>query len=160
MVLDDPQMTFDTRNLKGWAQFLGSSEGLRQHQNCQLLVTTHSMPFALEMTEMRDIRMLAIETGQPWSKPAQLVEGDFARVRFDKMMAENSDSRARLLIGDIRVLCETLLKHAMQPFDPQFVRQPEATLGRMIERIADRNSNGEPPYTDRVFGELIAVKSS
>ena len=160
MVLDDPQMTFDTRNLKGWAQFLGSSGGLRQHQNCQLLVTTHSMPFALEMTAMHDIRMLAIETGQPWSKPAQTVEGDFAGVRFDKMIAENSDDRARSLIGDIRVLAETLLKHAIQPFDPAFVRQPEATLGRMIDWIADRNTNGQPPYADRVFGELIAVKSS
>ena len=160
MVLDDPQMTFDTRNLKGWAQFLGSSEGLRQHQKCQLIVTTHSMPFALEMTAMPDVRMLAIETGQPWSKPAQLVDGDFAGVRFDKMMAENSDDRARLLIGDIRVLCETLLKHAMQPLDPVSVHQPDATLGRMIELIADRNSNGQPPYTDQVFGELIAVKSS
>ena len=160
MVLDDPQITFDTRNLKGWAQFLGSSEGLRQHQDCQLLVTTHSMPFALEMTAMRDIRMLAIETGQPWSKPVQMVEGDFAGVRFDKMMAENSDDRARSLIGDIRVLAETLLKHAIQTFDPVFVRQPEATLGRMIDWIADRNANGQPPYADRVFGELIAVKSS
>ena len=160
MVLDDPQMTFDTRNLKGWAKFLGSSEGLRQHQNCQLLVATHSMPFALEMTAMRDVRMLAIETGQPWAKPAQMVEGDFAAVRFAKMLNENSDSRARSLIGDIRVLAETLLKHGIQPFDPAFVRQPEATLGRMIDWIADRNANGQPPYADRVFGELIAVKSS
>lgn len=160
MVLDDPQMTFDTRNLKGWVRFLGSSEGLRQHQNCQLLVTTHSMSFALEMTAMRDIKMLAIETGQPWSKPTQLVEGDFAGVRFDKMIAENSDDRARSLIGDIRVLAETLLKHAIQPFDPVFVRQPEATLGRMIEWIANRNASEQPPYADHVFGELIAVKSS
>ncbi len=160
VVLDDPQITFDTRNLKGWAQFLGSSEGLRQHQACQLLVTTHSMPFSLEMTAMRDIRMLAIETGQPWSEPAQMVEGDFARVRFDKMMAENSDDRARSLIGDIRVLAETLLKHAIQTFDPALVRQPEATLGRMIEWIGNRNASGQPPYKDRVFGELLAVKSS
>ena len=160
MVLDDPQMTFDTRNLKGWARFLGSSEGLRQHQACQLLVTTHSMPFALEMTAMRDIRMVAIETGQPWSKPVQMVEGDFAGVRFDKMMAENSDDRARSLIGDIRVLAETLLKHAIQLLDPVFVRHPEAMLGRMIERIADRNANGQLPYTDHVFGDLVAVKSS
>lgn len=109
---------------------------------------------------MHDIRMLAIETGQPWSKPAQLVDGDFAGVRFDKMIAENSDSRARLLIGDIRVLCETLLKHAMERFDPLFVRQSEATLGRMIERISDLNSSGQAPYTDHVFGQLIAVKSS
>ena len=160
MVLDDPQLTFDTRNLKGWARFLGSSDGLRQHQACQLLVTTHSMPFALEMTAMREIRMLAMETGQPWSQSAQMVEGDFAGVRFDKMMAENSDDRARSLIRDIRVLAETLLKHAIQPFDPAFVRQPEATLGRMIEWIADRNANGQPPYRDRVFGELVAVKAS
>ena len=160
MVLDDPQMTFDTRNLKGWAQFLGSSEGLRQHQTCQLLVTTHSMQFSLEMTAMRDIWMLAIETGQPWSEPAQMVEGDFAGVRFDKMIAENSDERARSLIRDIRVLTETLLKHAIQPFNPAFVRQKEATLGRMIECIADWNASGQPPYTDRVFGNLVAVKSS
>ena len=160
MVLDDPQITFDTRNLKGWARFLGSSDGLRQHQACQLLVTTHSMPFALEMTAMGEVRMFAMETGQPWSQPAQMVEGDFAGVRFDKMMAENSDDRARSLIGDIRVLAETLLKHAIQRFDPAFVRQPEATLGRMIEWIADRNANGQPPYRDRVFGELVAVKSS
>ena len=160
MVLDDPQMTFDTRNLKGWVRFLGSSEELRMHQRCQLIVTTHSMPFALEMTAMPDIQMAAIETGQPWSNPSQVVEGDFAAVRFQKMKAENSDERARLLVGDIRVLAETLLKHAIEPFDPAFVRQSEATLGRMIEWIAERNTTGQPPYTDRVFGELIAVKSS
>ena len=160
MVLDDPQMTFDTRNLKGWVRFLGSSGDLRQHQPCQLLVTTHSMPFALEMTAMSDIGMAAIETGQPWSNPSQVVDGDFAAVRFQKMKAENSDERARLLVGDIRVLAETLLKHAIEPFDPAFVRQSDATLGRMIEWIADRNTAGQPPYTDRVFGELIAVKSS
>lgn len=160
MILDDPQMTFDTRNLKGWVQFLGSSGGLRQDQRCQLLVTTHSRPFAMEMTAMPDIGMAAIETGQPWSKPAQVVEGDFAAVRFEKMRAENSDERARLLLGDIRVLAETLLKHVIEPFDPAFVRQSDATLGRMIEWIADRNTVGPPPYTDRVFGELIAVKSS
>ena len=160
MVLDDPQITFDTRNLKGWAEFLGSSERLRQHQACQLLVTTHSMPFSLEMTSMQGIRMLAIETGQPWSEPAQMVEGDFARVRFDKMVAENSDDRARTLIRDIRVLAETLLKHAIERFNPAFVRQKEATLGRIIECIADWNSNGQPPYSDRVFGNLVAVKSS
>ncbi len=159
MVLDDPQITFDTRNLKGWAGFLGSSDGLRQHQACQLLVTTHNMPFALEMTAMREIRMLAIETGQPWSEPVQMVEGDFAGVRFDKMMSENSDDRARSLIRDIRVLAEALLKHAIQSCDPVFVRQPAATLGRMIEWIADRNANGQPPYKDRAFGELVAVKS-
>ena len=66
VVLDDPQITFDTRNLKGWARFLGSSDGLRQRQTCQIVVTTHSMPFALEMTAMREVRMLAMETGHPW----------------------------------------------------------------------------------------------
>ena len=160
VVLDDPQITFDTRNLKGWARFLGSSNGLRQHQTCQFLVTTHSMPFALEMTAMCGVRMLAMETGHPWSRPAQMVEGDFAGVRFDKMVAENSDDRARSLIRDIRVLAETLLKHAIQPFDPVFIRQPEATLGRMIEWIAARNANGQAPYGEQVFGQLVGVKST
>ena len=160
MVLDDPQMTFDTRNLKGWVRFLGLSEQLRQLQPCQLLVTTHSMPFALEMTTMPDIQMAEIETGQPWSNPAQVVTDDFAAVRFDRMIAENSDERARWLIGDIRVLAETLLKHAIEQFDPVFVRQPEATLGRVVDMITQRNATGQPPYTDRVFGELISVKSS
>ncbi len=160
MVLDDPQITFDTRNLKGWAEFLGSSDGLRQRQACQILVTTHSMPFALEMTAMCEIKMLAIETGQPWSKPTQIVEGDFARVRFDKMMTENSDDRARFLISDIRVLAETLLKHAIEPFDPSFVQKPQATFGSMIERIANQNANGQPHYTDRVFDKLLGVKAT
>ena len=160
IVLDDPQMTFDTRNLKGWVQFLGSAEGLRQRQPCQLLVTTHSSTFALEMMAMPDVQMAAIETGQPWSRPAQVVEGDFARVRFDRMIAENSDERARLLIADIRVLAETLLKHAIEPFEPSYVRQQDATLGRIVDLIAQRNSEGQVPYTDRVFGELKAVKSS
>ncbi|MCY4419783.1 MAG: ATP-binding protein [Gammaproteobacteria bacterium] len=160
IVLDDPQITFDSRNLKGWAQFLSSSDGLRKRQSCQLLVTTHSMPFALEMTAMHEIRMLAMEAGHPWSQPAQIVEGDFAKVRFDKMIAENSDDRARSMIGDIRVLAETLLKHSIQSFDPIFVRQPEATLGRMIEWIANRNASKQPPYGDKIFGELVAVKSS
>ena len=160
MILDDPQITFDTRNMKGWVQFLGTSEGLRQHQPCQLLVTTHSRPFSLEMMAMPNIRMAAIETGQPWSKPAQVVEGDFARVRFDKMIAENSDDRARSLIGDIRVLAETLLKHAIEPFEPTFVNQDEATLGRIVGFITDRNAEKQPPYTYPVFGDLIGVKST
>ena len=101
-----------------------------------------------------------METGRPWAQPSQIVEGDFAGVRFGKMMAENSDDRARSLIGDIRVLAETLLKHAIQPFDPAFVRQPETTLGRMFEWIADRKANGQAPYGDKVFGQLVAVKSS
>ena len=160
MVLDDPQMTFDTRNLKGWVRFLGRSDGLKRHQTCQLLMTTHSMPFALDMTPMPDIRMAAIESGQPWSNPTQVVEGDFAAVRFERMLAENSDNRARLLIGDIRVLAETLLKHAIESFDPAFIHRPEATLGHMFERIAQRNTERQAPYTDGVFGDLIAVKSS
>ena len=160
MVLDDPQITFDTRNLKGWASFLGHSNGLRKRQVCQLLVTTHSRPFAFEMTPIPGIQMAAIETGQPWSNPAQVVVGDFAAVRFEKMKAENSDERARLLIADIRVLAETLLKHALEPFDPVFVRKPEATLGRVLERIAKRAVERQPPYTDGTFGNLLAVKST
>ena len=160
VVLDDPQITFDTRNLKGWVRFSGSAERLRQLQACQLLVTTHSMPFALEMTAMPDIQMAEIETGQPWSNPAQVVTDDFAAVRFERMIAENSDDRARSLIGDIRVLAETMLKHAIEQFDPTFVRQPESTLGRVVDMITQRNVAGQPPYTDRVFGELISVKSS
>ena len=50
MVLDDPQITFDTRNLKGWVRFLGRPDGLMKSQPCQLLVTTHSRPFFLDMT--------------------------------------------------------------------------------------------------------------
>ena len=160
MILDDPQITFDSRNLKGWVRFLGTTEGLKQRQPCQLLVTTHSRPFALEMMAMPNTRMAEIETGQPWSKPAQVVEGDFARVRFAKMTAENSDDRARLLIGDIRVLAETLLKHAIEPFEPTFVNRPETTLGRILEMIKNRNTQEQPPYTDSAFGELIAVSSS
>lgn len=70
----------------------------------------------------------------------------FVSVRFDKMMAENSDDCARSLIRDIRVLGETLLKHVIQQFDPAYVLQPETTLGRMIEWIAARNYCGQPPY--------------
>ena len=160
MVLDDPQMTFDTRNLKGWARLVGSSDGLRQHQPCQFLISTHSMPFASEMTAMRDIQMAKIETGQPWSNPTQVVRGDFAAVRFERMLSENSDDLARKLIGDIRVLAETLLKHAIETFDPKFVRKPEATLGGIIKHIADRNNAKSQPYTERVFRKLIAMKSS
>ncbi|MEQ8585009.1 MAG: hypothetical protein RIE83_01155 [Thalassobaculaceae bacterium] len=160
VVLDDPQMTFDSRNMKGWVRFLGHADGLRSRQRCQVLVTTHSMPFALDMTPMTGVHMAAIETGQPWSRPSQLVEGDFAAVRHQRMLTENSDERARSLIGDIRVLAETLIKHSIQPFDPAFVDQPEATLGRLFEWIAQRNATGQAPYTDGVFGDLIAVKSS
>ena len=158
--LDDPQITFDTRNLKGWVQFLSSSGGLRQSQGCQIFVTTHSRLFAMEMMGMPSIRMAQIETGRPWSKSAQVVQGDFAKVRFSKMIAENSDDRARSLIADIRVLAETLLKHAIEPFEPVFVTKPEATLGRIVERIVRKNAERQTPYTDPVFGQLIAAKSS
>ena len=160
MFLDDPQMTFDTRNLKGWVRFLGKPDGLMKHQLCQLLVTTHSRLFVLDLTPMPAFRMAAIETGQAWSHPTQIVEGDFAAVRYKRMLAENSDDRARSLIGDIRVLAETLLKHAIEPFDPSFVHRSDATLGRLMDRIAAQEKAKQPPYTSVEFGNLIAVKSS
>ena len=160
MVLDDPQMTFDTRNMKGWVRFLGCADGLRQWQPCQLLVTTHSNSFALDMTAMLDIQMAKIETGQPWSYPAQVIKGDFAAVRYERMVKEKSDDLARHLIGDIRVLAETLLKHSIERFDPELVRRPKATLGHMIGRIANWKDSEKQPYTDPVFGKIIALKSS
>ncbi len=160
MVLDDPQITFDTRNLKGWVRFLGKPDGLMKLQSCQLLVTTHSRPFVLDITPMSAFRMAAIETGQAWSHPTQIVEGDFAAVRYRRMLEENSDDRARSLISDIRVLAETLLKHAIEPFEPVFVHRPDATLGRLMDKIAQQQKANQPPYTDSVFGNLIAVKSS
>ena len=160
MVLDDPQITFDTRNLKGWARFLGRSSGLRRQHPCQLLVTTHSMLFALEMTAMPDIKMAKIETGQPWSNPAQVVMGDFAAVRFNEMLAKNSDTLACRLIGDIRVKAETLLKHVIERIDPVFVRGNNATLGKIFTKIAQGNRAGQPPYMDKAFHKLIEVRSS
>ena len=109
---------------------------------------------------MPEIWMAAIETGQPWGRPAQVVEGDFAAVRFDKMIQENSDDRARSLISDIRVLAEILLKHAIEGFEPVFVNRPASTLGRILEFIADKNASKQPPYSHGVFGDLIAAKSS
>ena len=68
---------------------------------------------------------------------------------------------ARVRLSQISgVLAETLLKHAIEPFEPAFVNQPEATLGRIVEMITGRNAEKQAPYADRVFGDLIAVKSS
>ena len=160
IVLDDPQITFDTRNLRGWVKFLGRSDGLKQNQACQLLVMTHSMSFALEMTQMSQIRNAEIETGQPWANPSQIVQGDFASIRFERMISENSDERARHLIGDIRVLAETLLKHSIERFQSEFARRDDSTLGLLIQMIVQSNAKGETPYTDKVFCDVIAVKSS
>lgn len=160
IVLDDPQMTFDTRNLKGWAGFLGRSDGLRRRQPCQLLVATHSANFALRMTAIPDIQLARIETGQPWSNPAQVVMGDFAAVRFEEMVARNSDDLARRLIMDIRVNAETLLRHVIERIDPVFARGTNATLGKIFSKIAQGNRARQPPYMDRAFCKLIAVRSS
>ncbi len=160
IMLDDPQITFDTRNLKGWAKFLGSPDGLRNMQACQLLVTTHSRQLALELKAGGNTRMVGIEAGQPFSRPAQIVEGDFACVRFDKMVAQNSDDQALSLIRDIRVLAETLLKLAIQSFEPAIVEQKKATLGVLLNQIKQSNDNRKPPYNDPVFGDLVALKAS
>lgn len=160
VLLDDPQITFDTRNMRGWVRFLGGKSGLKANQPCQLLVTTHSMPFALDMMPVLAIQKAEIETGRPWSRPSQIVHGDFAAVRYERMLKEQSDDLARGLIADIRTLAETLLKHSIERFDPVLVREPEATLGRIVYQIAQSSASGQTPYNDSVFGDLISAKSS
>ena len=160
LVLDDPQITFDTRNLKGWVEFLGKEGRIRAKHPCQLLATTHSAQFALEISAMPDFRNAAIETGRPWSKPVQIVEGDFATVRFNRMIDENSDDRARTLIADIRVLAETLLKHALEQLEPGFIRRSETTLGKIFGLIDCRIKTNQAPYTNKEFVNLINAKTS
>lgn len=158
VLLDDPQITFDPRNQKGWVDWLGGANGLRKDFPVQMLVTTHGRGFALELHASRSIIMAKIESGKWSGLPAKMVLADFARVRFQEMEEQQSDIAARTLIGDIRVLAETLLKLALFNIDPQWIESKEATLRKIIEDIGVKRQNKEVPFADGDFEHLIKVK--
>ncbi|MCR9072730.1 MAG: hypothetical protein NXI18_13510 [Alphaproteobacteria bacterium] len=158
VMLDDPQITFDTRNQKGWVKWLGLSDGLRKDHPVHIVITTHGHEFAQEMQASKGVTMGAIETARRPGAPAQLVLADFAEIRFQQMEELNSDPKARELISAIRVLAETLLRFALSAIDPKRVERKDANIGRLVEEIAQSRQNGEAPFTDGVFERLIKLK--
>jgi hypothetical protein len=160
VMLDDPQITFDTRNQKGWVKWLGLPNGLRKDHPVQIVITTHGHEFAQEMQASKGVTMGAIETVRRPGATAQLVLADFAEIRFQQMEQMNSDARAIELISAIRVLAETLLRFALSAIDPKRVERMDANIGKLVEEIAHRRQKGEAPFTDGVFEHLIKLKES
>ena len=158
VMLDDPQITFDTRNQKGWVKWLGLPDGLRKDHPVQIVIATHGREFAREMQASKGVTMGAIETVRRPGAPAQLVLADFAEIRFQQMEQMNSDARAAELISAIRVLAETLLRFALSAIDPKRVERKDANIGKLVEEIAHRRQKGEAPFTDGVFEQLVELK--
>ncbi|MCH8917788.1 MAG: hypothetical protein IIC52_07005 [Proteobacteria bacterium] len=159
MVLDEPQLTYDSRNRRGWVKFLSeAAEGSDSDLQCQLIVTTHDTEFANYFVAPDSISNAAIERGISADGNSQILSGNFAEVRFQRMKASGSDEFARDYIGAVRVLAETMLKYSLEEVRPGIVFDQSQTLGSVTQKIVKAGINQkEPPFTDPVFKKYLDV---
>lgn len=89
---------------------------------------------------------------------AQIAHIDFAELRYERAREQNSDDLARQYISDLRVICETLLKHATAEFPPNVLYNQKFTLGSLRKDIIKLGiKERRDPFTDSVFIDLESV---
>ena len=156
VVLDDPQVTFDPRNKRKWAQEIarlanidrGAKEGI------QLLLTTHERQF---LQCIVDHEKISGEQGMIGGVNkacgvATIVNGGCLERVWTEASSRNDDARARDYIADVRIYCEDLLKFMLRGEGPNIPGMSLDTLKNELKRLYDAHV---PPFDRRVFGDLL-----
>lgn len=159
MVLDEPQLTYDSRNRRGWVKFLSEATGnVAPEAPLQLLALTHDTEFANYFVAHESISSAAIERGIAPGGDSQILSGNFAEVRFERMKETGSDEMARGYISDVRVLAETMLKFSLEDVRPGIVLDQSQTLGTVTLKIVKPSiDRREPPFTNPVFKKYLDI---
>lgn len=159
MILDEPQLTYDSRNRRGWVKFLSeAAEGSASENLCQLLIATHDTEFAHYFVALDSILNAAIERGIAPGGNSEILSGHFAEVRFKRMKKAQSDEMARDYIGSVRVLAENMLKHSLERVKPGIILDQTQTLSTVTQNIVKRGiERRDPPFTDPVFKQYLDV---
>ncbi len=161
LLLDDPQMTFDPRNKRKWAQEIariGNLSPSKPH-GAQIFLTTHERQFFQCITaHERLVTEQALMGGvTKSSRTVTIINGAGLERAYQKALTANEDSLAREYIADVRVYCEDLLKFMLRTEGPHI---PSLSLEKMCKELKRLSDDHVPPFDRKTFAELRNALSS
>jgi hypothetical protein len=156
MVLDDPQVTFDPRNKRKWAQELarlGNADSTSS-QAAQLLVITHERQFfqmLVNSEKLKGQQGLVVRLCDT-SKVATIIYGDCLAHVFNDAIASNDDKKGHAYVMDVRTYLEQLLRIMLRAEGPEVC---DMALDKLVALMKLRRDCSVPPFTNPPFGKLV-----
>lgn len=158
VLLDDPQVTFDPRNKRKWAQEIArlANAHATDMRGMQVIITTHERQFFQVLV---DEQLLQGQQGlvAPVNKASPvvtIVNGTSVDRLYDKAEAENDDIVARQFIAAVRVYSEDLLKCMMRAESSAIADMSLDKLRYELKRLREAHVQ---PFNRQVFTELVAM---
>ncbi len=155
VVLDDPQLTFDPKNKRKWAEKivkLANADASRL-DGMQLFLVTHERQFFDIVTGVSGFSgqkgMIARPHGE--TGVAQILNGTKLERGFAKAKADVCDEQAYNYVRDVRVYCEDLLRIMLRPESYELTKN---TLGALKELLVRYQLERVPPYDRPTFTRL------
>lgn len=158
VLLDDPQVTFDPRNKRKWAQEIArlANADATDPAGMHLIITTHERQFFQFLV---DEHLLKGQQGlvAPVNKASPvvtIVNGTNVDRLYDKAEANNDDAVARQFISAVRVYSEDLLKCMMRAESPEIADMSLDALRNELKRLREAHVQ---PFNRQVFKELVEM---
>ncbi len=156
MVLDDPQTSFDPKNMRKWAtKIVGDANtAVSNAIGLQLFLVTHERHFYNIICETCELvgqnGMMAGPTSS--SKVAHIVNGTFLDRQFEKARTENDDEEGYRYVQQVRIYCEDLLKIMLRPESYEIHGDTLGDLNKLLKKLHDDHID---PFNRSVFQNLI-----
>lgn len=155
MLLDDPQVTFDPRNKRKWAQELAriANAGAATAEAAQLFLITHERQFFQLLVNIENLSgqqgLLARLNAS--SKVATVVNGHALAAAYAEAQQASDDKLAYEYIADVRRYCEDLLKIMLRAEEPTVC---DMTIGDLAKLLKDRRDASVAPFNHAAFDKL------
>lgn len=160
MLLDDPQVTFDPRNKRKWAQELAriANADAASTEAAQLFLITHERQFFQLLVNIENLSgqqgLLARLNAS--SKVATVVNGHALAAAYAEAQQASDDKLAYEYIADVRRYCEDLLKIMLRAEEPTVC---DMTIGDIAKLLKERRDASVAPFNHAAFDRLYKTLS-
>jgi hypothetical protein len=155
-VLDDPQVTFDPRNKRKWAEEVArlANADPAAPEAMQLLVITHERQFFQLLVNIEKLTgqqglVVRLNAG---SKVATIVNGTSLAQTYKEATDKGDDTLGHRYVLEIRTYCEDLFKIMLRAEGPGVC---DSTLGEIAKLMKERRDGGIAPFDRPSFEKLL-----
>jgi len=156
VVLDDPQVTFDPRNKRKWAEEIArlANMGASVVDAAQLVLTTHERQFFQFLV---NIEKLAGQQGlivclNAISKVATVINGTSLARTYKDAKDKNDDELGHKYVLEIRTYCEDLLRIMLRSEGPGVIN---LILGDLAVELKRLRGSSVAPFNRQPFEKLL-----
>jgi hypothetical protein len=155
-VLDDPQVTFDPRNKRKWAEEIArlANADATAPEAMQLLVITHERQFfqlLVNIEKLTGQQGLVVRLNAA-SKVATVVNGTSLARSYQEANATGDDALGHHYVFEIRTYCEDLLKIMLRTEGPDVCNLSLDALAKFMKKLRD---SSVAPFNRPSFEKLL-----